>query len=725
MSLFLAFAALAPSVSDPVARTLPEVVVFSSDASLAQRLASSAGATLGATEFDGGNARDGGNALDGGNARETGRLRSLRGAPHELAADDLHAADVYVRSLADALGVPTDLELAFTRRGEARPRLDGRFSLDGAPVLGASVALELDSLGRVVATHARGFASSARLGERELDDGAAPSVALGVAPSVAPSVAPGAALAAAAKASAPSLPSGEFEPVGAPRPAWRSTRDGLVPVTLVTIVSRDGWQAYEVELDARSAAGEVRDTRSLVRHGVGLYPAFGDQVVFKTGTAKARAFKNVAASLSGKDKKQSLKHWSLGVAAPGDVPKGALLTARAEVHDHGGADVFSVDGKFLAAANEPADALAFDQANVVFQIERTFGELAKLLGEKPACDVALPAVTNAPSPSPQGAFVAAPFDGGRVTGFLRFSNHGAEARDATLIAHEYVHGWLFHEGQSFDANSFHPFSAFEEGLADWLGTTLHKRTAFGELLAQEFGGLFLRDLEGETTFDDAYLAATGGSFAAFAEFRALSAVVRETLFDFERVLGRKTMVRLVHRALPDMPKDLADLGLSSLSANEAYAVSRQAFAACLGALVDRRVEDEPQDYAELLGSVASRGLSDELTQFSPIELFELPKPRLRIVVTKLDGQAIESFDLRLPVGVTLRVHVEGVDVDESPSFGMIGSFQVLSNVPDADGNGAEVVVSTKSGQSVGLRVSVGEFAAQQSARYELELELLD
>lgn len=633
----------------------------------------------------------------------SGRLRSLSGEPHELDAHDPHAAVAFVRSRASELGLPSDLELEFTRRGSKTGRLEGRFVLDGEPVLGLRVDLQLDALERVVEVHARGFAGARRLGEHTLADARAVELAL-------------------ASAGAPN------ELVGAPRRAWRSTADGLLPVIRVIVRVAQPHDEIEIELDARDeliGGGRIVGSRSLVRHGLGVYPFFVDDVGFPTGKAKVSAYKNVAASLTDSDKMFSLSNWSLGVPAPADLARGPLVAAHVDSTDATGANAFALDGKFLADAQDAAAARVFDQTNAAYQVERTYLALKKRLGSVPSLNYALPVISGVGfNQTPFANFTESLLDGGRVQGGIFLGKDG-EARDTTVIAHEYVHAWLFREGQSFDNNLLQPFRAIEEGLCDWLGTSLHKRAVFGERIELDFGPGLRRELEGDETFESAIDAAFDAGISGMPSALPVATLVGQMLRDCELVLGAKTTTRLVERTLSAVPKNLTDAGVTNYSSNNAEDVFLDVLSDFFLEFLREHQEDGGKHYGKLLGRFAARGLAPSITFAEPIPLLELPKGRLRIEGETLDSASAHVFFCSAPVGLRVRCRVSTTDPAVIQAFVGESGFATESSEFSPDNRSHEVVLVAEPLSAPQIRSLSVFVIGGGTPPYEFEIEVLD
>ncbi|MCK6448695.1 MAG: hypothetical protein L6Q99_20060 [Planctomycetes bacterium] len=559
---------------------------------------------------------------------------------------------------------------AFTFAATDDPRVL-RVEYGGLAVDGASARIAFDRHGRV-----RGAAIAPRelrasvVGEFELDECAVRE-----------------ALAArfSGETARPEPRVGAFEvgpdlELGEARRVWRATDAGLVP-SFVIELSRGARSQVELVVDARDAA--VLDERELVRSGGGSYPWYGETVEFPTGKARANVFVDADDALAGRITQRKLHGWSLGVPDPVGLSRGYLVGARVDVYDAWGEWAIHWLGHFDYAPDFFPQF--FDQANAYWHVDGIHRHLRKALGRELVTDYALPVIVNVPDSVPGGYYSPAALPDGHVSGYVvlndleAFLGPGADsARDATLVAHEYVHAWLARDGRSFDGAAGDPTRAIEEALADFFATAKHGGHVVGGLFEPWGVPGWPRDLDDGQHLLETLLEAQALGGGALDEHRA-SEVLGAFFVDVRRERGTKRTERWLDRAIELMPHSFAELGVAQNASADPVGAASIGFASVALSLL--ATADSHADAAAVIGSATGRGIfgASASAYDAVVHLEALPKRAITLPSGFAHGDEVHVYSFRAAPGRELTITVQAsAGSDVRPDFELVGPHAELA-----------------------------------------------
>lgn len=467
--------------------------------------------------------------------------------------------------------------------------------------------------------------------------------------------------------------------IGEPRRVWRATRAGLAP-SFVVEVSRGARSRVELVIDARDAS--VLDERELVRFG-GSYPWYGSTVEFPTGKARANVFVDADDALAGRVTQRKLHGWSLGVPEPVGLPRGFLVGARVDVYDAWGDWAIHWLGHFEYTPDFFPQF--FDQANAYWHVDGFHRHLRKALGRELVTDYALPVIVNLPDSVPGGYYSPATLPDGHVSGYVvlndleEFLGPGADsARDATLVAHEYVHAWLACDGRSFDGAAGDPTRAIEEALADFFATAKHGGHVVGGLFEPWGVPGWPRDLDDGQHLLETLLDAQALGGGALDEHRA-SEVLGAFFVDVRRERGTKRTERWLDRAIELMPHTFAELGIAQNASADPVGAASIGFASTALALLT--TADSNADAAAVIGAATGRGIFGAPTSAYDVvsHLEALPKRAITLPSGFARGDEVHVYAFRAAPGRELTITVRAsAGSDVRPDFELVGPHDELA-----------------------------------------------
>ncbi|MCE9594229.1 MAG: hypothetical protein K8S98_08545 [Planctomycetes bacterium] len=610
-------------------------------------------------------------------SRENGAALNLLGG--RLATTNGDASSAALAFLAEhgaIFGLPGGLDATTEVRGANPLRVYVRYSLAGVPIEGLGAMVEVDALERIVAAHVRGGRGANALGSFDLDQTGAEWLALDELPKHRTR------LGKLAKYT------GEV-----PR-AWRvwlAADGGLTPAYRIEFVSKRQGEAYSLYVDASSK--RVVRTVDRAQSGTGNYPFFGNLYPFKTGSATCSTYTSMSKAIAAKSSSKSMKDWSLGVAAPVNLPKGFMAGARFDVYDDNGADPFSTKGSFKFNPLSQPDA--FDVANTGFEINSAYAHLKKNLGHDLGSNFAMPLLVNVKDTTLNAFFTPSAFPDGHVDGFMLFFDNtqlgSVEAdfsRDPSVVDHEYTHAWSYFEGESFEDPVDYPTRAANEAIADFFALAKQKDTVIGRYIEFIYTGIGLaRDLQDDDhlvpIFDDAITLTVSG----LPEEHRMGEVLGSFMTDVRMELGAKKAMRIVYDALPFIPNDMATAGFVTVDSNNAFDAVTSFFSDFAAGMLAADLAAGGKNQGAIHGAAAARGVSNNLsaTTAQLIDLASFSKGKLKIPSAfVIDGDThVYAFQAPLNAKLTLTVAGKG---DVRPDFQFLsGTITELATKVVSDG----------------------------------------
>jgi len=596
-----------------------------------------------------------------------GAVRSLAGGRLATTTADRGAAALGFLERHGALfGLPPALKATTKLRGE---RVYVSFTLAELPIVGLEATVLFDAQGRITGANVVAPGPARPLGRFVVGDEVATRTATDA------------------------LAHGRGRPVGVAAPAWQEPRlqrawqatgDGLVPVLRVALASVTPGESWEVVVDARD--GAQRRVVTHIDRGEGLYPFFGNFIVFDTKSASGTAFKSIDKALDLSASSKSLKNWARGIGAPVNQSQGFLTGAFIDIYDDNNQNVFSSSGNFKTDLF--ADPDAFDQVNTYYQCDTFFAHLKKQLGHAVASDFSLPFVVNAKSTTPNAFFSSDPFPlDNHVDGFILFfdlepvlDEFADFSRDPTVVAHEYTHAWIHYEGESFEDDLDYPTRAAGEGLADFFALAWQKDDVIGRYIDAATGIGISRDLQDDDFFIDTLADAVAVSGTPLPEEHRAGEILGSFCTDLREELGTKKAERLVYAALPFMPNSMVEIGYPLVDATNMVDASGDFLLACLAGLLD--VSPDAKQTAAIVGFATARGIvgDDQSVGDVTIDLASFSKGKITIPGAFVGGDPAQSFFFTAPPGSTLSVTVKADKNGALPDFTLL---RAVGGTPDA------------------------------------------
>lgn len=550
-------------------------------------------------------------------------------------------------------------------------RVHVRFSADGTEVTGVALRLVLDG-DALVAAAAERPGPAVRVGAFTLDSAAAITRAR--------------THLAAERARIGRGGSPEFgTQAGA---TLLATADGLVAAWRVELTAPAAGEAWSVIVAGDD--GAPLEVMELVRRGTGVYPLLNGQgVLFKTTKGVGRVFKSVDHAIGGVTKKVTLQDWAKGVPAPVDVSKGLLISAHADVWDANAADPFEPSGEFLFDpffSEQTADA--FDAANMMHQIETFYRFLEKNLGPR-ASDLAIPIIVNFETNVPNAFFSPTTFPiDGHTVGYMQFHDlkpfldvTADFARDASVIAHEYVHAMLAFEGLGFNDTLDFPTRAVGEAIPDFFAVTYHDDHVIGRYLDAAFGPGFSRDLQDDDVFPDTTVDAMTLTVSGLPEEHRNGEIFGAMLVDLREALGDETAMQRVFSSIPLMPANMAAVGFPTYDINNAVEGTGVYFGLCAFALLQS--DTKGKHVGEVIGAATTRGIYGSAASeiLVAVNLEALSKRKESFPARFLGGANTHAYVFRAQQGRKLKVKIVG-----DKGSGLLPDFTIT----DDQGNPAAV-----------------------------------
>jgi hypothetical protein len=294
-------------------------------------------------------------------------------------------------------------------------------------------------------------------------------------------------------------------PAGLPRVTARVRERAGAPRVEhdVLLFSEPGCWPMTLSIDDTTGACVACDP-AVERMGVGNYKDGGNVIPFQTGKGKGRVHLTLAKALKGKSSEAKLRDVAHETAKALVAEDGFLFGRWSQVLD----SLTPQPGSFLqsaqhdwsvASSTDPAQgAQQFDQTNAYHWLWRTANFYEGLFGGL-ATDFAVPAVVNQPGwgagpvlPMTAG-WTGADLGLGAGPGTFVFGDLGDGAitedmsRDPTVVAHEYGHALLFHEGLTHLASSGPDGSpaggSVAEAACDYFAASMHGQACLGPVLA--------------------------------------------------------------------------------------------------------------------------------------------------------------------------------------------------------------------------------------------------
>lgn len=393
----------------------------------------------------------------------------------------------------------------------------------------------------------------------------------------------------------------------------------------VVIASQEPAEAWSVLIDGVS--GESVEIEDLICRGtkgfmpIGFDGSFIQTKKFKIGSgAKGNVFKSQSGAIAGTaSPNTNLENFGLQSVPQANSPKGFTFGARANVFDANTNDPFSAS---LSFNFDPIlDADDFDVTNTYYQLEEFYQHVRKNLGVKDlASNLSMPVIVNFKT-AELNAFFAPDFYPDAVNpltfGFMVFndnSNLSSDpfddiSRDPVVAGHEYTHAWLFYEGLDFTDPLDFPSRALNEAVADFFGSSKEQdfiiaRYTGLEMLASNEG---LRNLQDDDQFPQTTQDGMTMTMSGLPEEHRNGEIFAAALIDIRDALGVKAAEKLVFRSLPDMPRSVADSGLSNFAVtNDPLGATDIFMGDCLfGLLINTNTDDE---LAAAVGAFTARGL---------------------------------------------------------------------------------------------------------------------
>lgn len=582
-----------------------------------------------------------------GRSPRTGRLRSLSGGRIPLdGASVEQAASAFLGRQGAEFGLDPGWNHRITTRANGR-RVHVEFEVDGHPVFGAGaiLAAERQALTSVVVEVP---ASSKRLGNFDRSEAQARVDAR-------------AELEQLRQSRGLSQPASWL--AAQTRRTWLATADGLVPAWMVEERSATPGEAYALLVDARD--GSFLRVVDLVDHGKGWYPVGVTLNKFTTGDGKLNVFKNQADARSGTVTKRIVGQMAKGV--PGIAAKGYAISAHADTWDNAANHAFEPTMKFLF---DPLGASAphFDQVNTIYEVEKFYRHVKKAAGGNLATHFALPILLNIESAFPNAFFSPTLFPpDSHVVGYLAFYQMtgtfglaGDISRDPTVVDHEYTHAWLAFEGLSFNGALDEPSRAVNEAVADFFAVTHHDDTVIGRYSDDVFIGWGIaRDLQDddhypETTTDA--IALTGGNLP---EEHRNGEIFGSFLVDVRNQLGGPRTEKLLYKAFPFMPHDMASVGYPSVTPANAVAATETFFHECV--LQFRLRTKRSKEIGAIVGAAAARGIQNTPTSSwgTVVDLESVAKRKFRFPSAVVRAGAQQTFLIQARNGRRMTVTLAG------------------------------------------------------------------
>lgn len=393
----------------------------------------------------------------------------------------------------------------------------------------------------------------------------------------------------------------------------------------VVISSREPAEVWGVLVDALT--GEALTIEDRVCRGtkgfmpIGFDGSFIQTKKFKIGSgAKGNVFKNQSAAINGTaSPNTNLENFGLTGVPEANSPKGFTFGARANVFDANTNDPFSAQ---LSFNFDPIlDADDFDVTNTYYQLEEFYQHVRKNLGLKDlASNLSMPVLVNFKTDE-VNAFFAADFYPDAVNpltfGFMVFHDLSGTtsdpyddiSRDPVVAGHEYTHAWLFYEGLAFSDPLDFPSRALNEAVADFFGSSKEQDFIIGrftglELFSSNEG---FRNLQDNDQFPQTTIDGMTMTMSGLPEEHRNGEIFGAALIDIRDSLGVKAAEKLVFRSLPDMPRTVADSGLSNFAVTSDPLGATDIFMGdCLfGLLFNTKTDDE---LATVVGAFTARGL---------------------------------------------------------------------------------------------------------------------
>lgn len=652
---------------------------------------------------------------------ENGAVALLHGGRFVFGADPAAAAREFLTRFRRAFGLAAEFEPVCALHAGPRPRVHVRFQRDGLDVFGVEAHVFFDELGRIVGARVRGGRGATQLGAFELEEAVARNAARD-----------------AIREQRLALGRDDVDEPTEPLATrvWTAVDGGLVPTWRFVYPSDAGRdEAWTIDVDARTASPQrVLRVRDEIERGTGFYPTGTDLIPFKTGKAKASAFKNIAAALAGSATKRELTTWAVKGVSTFLRPQGTPVFARADVIGANGSDVLVPKGKFVfESLGDEADF--FDVSNTAFQLESFSKHLKKGLGFHPKPDFSIPVKVNVFSVSgPSAFFSPTAVTGETTTAGVVFTQpvSGPDeldvSRDPTIVAHEWMHAVMHFEGVSSLETSFNPITAVREGVADFFAAAKQKDTVVGRYLEQAYG-VPARDFADGEHLDRAYAEASAMSPSDLPNDHRLGEVFAAVLQDVRELEGTKMAERLAFATLPKLARSVAEVSNQPYSVTTAEAITRAVALNFQTALTFAALDlgkskaEELRLRCAVIGASTARGFINTQGKVGIFPHFVdglKPKITIHSRIVDTDFALHHVYALVPPAGKWLRVTVRGFD-GFTPA---INAENALVHAFESNSAKKEAMLLLESDLTGALRVHVGTII-DVPGRYDAIFELVD
>ena len=419
----------------------------------------------------------------------------------------------------------------------------------------------------------------------------------------------------------------------------RVAADGPHLLHSVQVVLRRAAQPYAVEIDAHD--GSVFALRDLAQHGTGTYHFDGQQAQFKTRNGKGTIYK-------------SLKHAKLGKASNGrlaEVSRESVVTGLAEDGFLFGRWVALIDDKPVAqvadailfnakhdwrsftddpqglgdVSNPDAAGQSFDHTNTYHWMTTTARYLEKVFGPL-AIDYSVPVVVNVEGLI-NAFFTSGDLGLGHGPGYFAFGDVDVDtndfqddfSRDPTIVSHEFTHGVVGKFGLGFGSNELDtPPRALSEAVADYFAASMHKTPCVGAQFMTSLGpklglsGDCMRDLSEVRRMPDDLFQMLGQG--GLPEEHEAGIIFGGSLYRVGKALGRKKGDAAIADALFSFPQSTDEVGIQTVTPDNALEAYQAYFAVALWALLDGVAEKLPSRLVgKALGAAMELGAVGDIT----------------------------------------------------------------------------------------------------------------